>query len=60
MEYLGIYEVESFFGALDQLLGSLSDIGAHQDLQKPKFVMPELMIKNYGAAIVSFDLAKDC
>ena len=32
-----------FWGALDQLDGSLSDIGAHQYLQKPKFVTPELI-----------------
>ena len=31
-------------GALDQLHGSFSDINAHQDFQKPKFVMPELLI----------------
>ena len=29
-------------GALDQLLGNFSDIGAHQYLQTPNFVMPEL------------------
>ena len=34
-----------FGGALDQLHGSFSDIGAHQDLQKPTFVMPEPLIK---------------
>ena len=40
--------VKSVFGALDQLHGSFSDICAHQDLQKPNFVMPELLIKELG------------
>ena len=37
-------DVERFFwrGALDQLNGSFSDIGAHQDLQKPNFVLPTI------------------
>ena len=34
--------VESFFLALDQLHGSFSR--THQDLNKPNFVMPELLI----------------
>ena len=42
---LNRFNVESFLGALDQLNGSFSDIVAHQDLQKPNFVMPELLIK---------------
>ena len=29
-------DVESFFWALEQLYGSFSDIGAHQDFQKPE------------------------
>ena len=33
------------FWTLDQLHGSFSEIGAHQNLQKPNFVMPELLIK---------------
>ena len=33
------------FWALEQLHGSLSDIAAHLELQKPKFVMPELKLK---------------
>ena len=41
--YLDIYDVESFLGALEELYGSFSDIGAHQDLQKPNVVMPELL-----------------
>ena len=45
----GIYDVESFFRALDQLHGSFSDIDAHQDLQKSNFVMPELLIKELWA-----------
>ena len=43
--YLGIYDVEIFFWPLDQLYESFSDIGAHQDLQEPNFVLPELLIK---------------
>ena len=31
--------------ALDHLHGSFSDIGAHQDLQKPNLAIPELLIK---------------
>ena len=42
---MGIYDVESFFLALEQLNGSLGDIGAHQDVQKPEFFMPELLLK---------------
>ena len=39
---MGIYDVKRFFWALEQLGGSFSDIGAHQEFQKPEFVMPEL------------------
>ena len=42
---MGIYDVESFGGALEQLHGSFSDIGARQDFQKPKVFMPELFLK---------------
>ena len=41
---MGIYDVESFFWALEQLHGSFSDIGAHQDFRKSKFFMPELLL----------------
>ena len=41
----GIYDVESIFWALEQLHGSLSDIGAHQDFQKPDVFMPDLLLK---------------
>ena len=34
-----------FKGALEQLHGSFSDFGAHQDLQNPEFAMPELLLK---------------
>ena len=45
---MGIYDVESFWGALEQLHGSLGYIGAHdryEEFQKSKFFMPELLIK---------------
>ena len=42
---MGIYDVESFVGALEQLHGGFSDISAHLELQKPEFVMPELLLK---------------
>ena len=42
---MGIYDVESFFWALEQLHGSFSDIGAHQDFQMPEFFMPKLLLK---------------
>ena len=42
---MGIYAVESFFLSLEQLFGSFSDIGAHQDFQKSEFFMPELLLK---------------
>ena len=45
---MGIYDVESFFfggGTLEHLHGSFSDIGAHQDFQKPGIFMPELLLK---------------
>ena len=44
---MDIYDIESFLGegALEQLHGSFSDIGPHQDFQKSKFVMPELSLK---------------
>ena len=38
-------DVESFLGALEQLLGSYSDIGAHVEFLKPEFVMHELLQK---------------
>ena len=41
--YLEIYDVESFLDALDQLNGNVIVIGAHQDLQKPNFVIPEIL-----------------
>ena len=41
-------DVESIFLALEQLHGSLSDIDAHQDLQQPKFFIPELKLKENG------------
>ena len=43
--YLGIYDVDIFLGALDQLHESFSDIGAHKDLQKPNFFMSELLLE---------------
>ena len=47
---MGIFEVESFFSSsLEQLLGSFSDIGAHQDFQMSEFFIPKLSIKElYG------------
>ena len=42
---MGIYDVEFFWGALEQLHENFSDIGAHQDFQKLKFFMPELLLK---------------
>ena len=54
---MGIYEVESFFLALEQLHGSLSDIGAHQDFQKPEFIMPELLQKELSLFIHRRDLS---
>ena len=49
---MGIYYVESFFWALVQLHGSFNDIGAHEDFQKSKFFIPELLLKNYDSAMV--------
>ena len=43
--YEGIYDVERFLWALEQLHGSFSDIGAHLEFQKSEFVMPELLLK---------------
>ena len=45
--YVCIYNVESFFwgGALEQLYGILSDIGAHLEFQNLEFVLPELLLK---------------
>ena len=37
--------VESFWGALEQLPGSLGDIGAHQEFKKSDLFMPELLLK---------------
>ena len=46
---MGIFGVESFFfggGALEEELhGSFSDIGAHQDFQMPEFFMPITITK---------------
>ena len=42
---LNRFDVESFWGALEQLHGSFSDFGAREDLQKPTFVMLEILIK---------------
>ena len=33
-----------FWGTLEQIHGSFSDIGAHRDFQKPEFFMPDLLI----------------
>ena len=33
-------------GALEQLHGSFSDIGAHQDFQKPEFLLKELWFED--------------
>ena len=49
-------DVESFFLALDQLHGRFSGIGAHQDLQKPNFVMPELLIQELCSEQMDLDL----
>ena len=39
-------DVESvFFWALEQLHGSISDIGAHQNFQMPEFYLAELLLK---------------
>ena len=41
-----LHVILKVFGeALEQLHGSFSGIGAHQDSQKPKFFMPELLLK---------------
>ena len=42
---MGIYDAESFFCDLEQLHERFSDIGAHQDFQKSKLLMPELFLK---------------
>ena len=39
---MGIFDEESFFGALEQLHGTFIDFCAHLEFQKPEFVMPEL------------------
>ena len=36
---------EKKIGALEQLHGSFSDIGAYQDFQMQEFFMPELLLK---------------
>ena len=41
---MGIYDVESFLGS-GTAPWKFSDIGAHQGVQKPEFVMPELLLK---------------
>ena len=33
------------FGALEELHGNSSDIGAHQNFQMPEFFMPKLILK---------------
>ena len=38
-------DVEFFGGNLEQLHGFFSDIGAHQEFQKPELFMPELLLK---------------
>ena len=43
-------DVESFWGALEKLHGSLRYIGAHQDFQQPEFYMPELLLKELWEA----------
>ena len=50
---MGIYDVESFFGALEQLHGSFSGIGGHQDFQKPKFFMHKLLLKELWSGDVN-------
>ena len=40
--YVGINGIEIFLGGGEQLHGSFSDVGAHQDFQMPEFFMPEL------------------
>ena len=40
-----------FLGALEQLHGSYSAIGAHQDFQKPEFFMPELLLKELWSGL---------
>ena len=52
---MGIYDVESFFWALDQLNGNFNDIGAHKDFQKPVLLMPELLIKELciGVSVIN-------
>ena len=37
--------IMTFFGALEQPHGSFTDIGAHQDFQKPEFVMRGLLLQ---------------
>ena len=38
-------DVDICWGALEQLHGRCSDIGAHLDFLKPEFFMPELLLK---------------
>ena len=42
---MGIYDVEYFGGALEELHESVRDIGSHQNFQKPEFFKPELLLK---------------
>ena len=51
---MGIYDVEIFWGALEQLHGSFSD----QEFQKLEFVMPELLLKELWLNRVILDLKK--
>ena len=39
------------FWALEQLQGSFTDIGSHQEFQKPEFVMPELLLEELWTLI---------
>ena len=43
----GTWVFMTIFFALEQLHGSFSDIGAHLEFQKPEFVIPELLLKDY-------------
>ena len=42
-----VFMTKKVFFALEQLHGSLSDIGAQQNFQNPEYLMPELLLKNY-------------
>ena len=61
------FEKKVFWGALEQLHGGFSDIGAHQDFQKPDSFMPELSLKvpcpylekYIGRSLLVSDFTKD-